>query len=234
MELTPESMGYDRAIVVFSPDGRLFQVEYAREAVKKGSTVIAIKYNDGVVFAVRKKASKLIKAGEKIYKIDHFIGAATSGFVADARVLVDIARIRAQQHRLIYDENPSVVSIAKYLADRVQAYTQYAGVRPYGVSLLIGGVSNNNVIELYQTDPSGVLLECEARAVGKAEDKVNELLEKKFKPGMSLKEAISLAWESLKLEGKIKPEEFLVRVVSTKEGYKEMSLEDIKKVGVKL
>lgn len=234
MDLTPESMGYDRAIVVFSPDGRLFQVEYAREAVKKGSTIVGIKYKDGVVFAVKKKVSKLVKGGEKIYKIDKYMGAAISGFVADARILVDIARVRAQQHKLLYDEYPSVVSISKYLADRIQAYTQYAGVRPYGVSLLIGGISNRDVIELYQTDPSGVLLECEARAVGKAEDKVNDYLEKNYKEGLDLKSAITLAWEGLKLESKIKEEEFLVRVINKEEGYKELNLEDIKNIGVKL
>ncbi len=232
MELTPESMGYDRAIVVFSPDGRLFQVEYAREAVKKGTTVIAIKYKEGVLFGAKKKKSNIITSTEKIFKVDHFIGIASSGFVADTRVLVDAARVKAQQHRLLYDENISVVGVAKYLADRIQTYTQYAGVRPYGVSLLIGGIDNTGK-HIYQTDPSGILLECNARAVGKEEDKANEILEKEYKEDMSLKEAVNLALKILKLEGKGKHDEIILRVVN-KQGFRELSKDDMKKLGVNL
>jgi len=232
MELTPESMGYDRAIVVFSPDGRLFQVEYAREAVKKGTTVVAIKYKDGVLFGAKKKKSNIITSTEKVFKVDHFVGIASSGFVADTRVLVDAARVRAQQHKLLYDENISIVGVAKYLADRIQTYTQYAGVRPYGVSLLIGGIDNTGK-HIYQTDPSGILLECNARSVGKEEDKANELLEKEYREGMSLKDAAELALKILKLEGKGKHDEFIIRVVDEK-GFRELSKEELKKLGVSL
>lgn len=232
MELTPESMGYDRAIVVFSPDGRLFQVEYAREAVKKGSTVIAITYKDGVIFGAKKKKSNLIKYADKIYKVDNHLGIASSGFVADARVLVDAARVKAQQHKLVYDEPISVQGISKFIADRIQTYTQYAGVRPYGVSLLIGGLSNGSP-KIYQTDPSGVLIECKARAIGKEEDKVNSLLEKEFKEDMSFKNALELMIKSLSIEGKSSKEEYVINIVD-KEGYKTLSSEDLKKLGVNL
>ncbi|NPA38651.1 MAG: archaeal proteasome endopeptidase complex subunit alpha [Candidatus Nanohaloarchaeota archaeon] len=232
MELTPESMGYDRAIVVFSPDGRLFQVEYAREAVKKGSTVVALKYKDGVLFGAKKKKSNIITSTEKIFKVDHFVGIASSGFVADTRVLVDAARVKAQQHRLLYDEPVSIIGVSKYLADRIQAYTQYAGVRPYGVSLLIGGIDNTGK-HIYQTDPSGVLLECNARAVGKEEDKANELLEKEWKENLDLKEAADLAIKVIKLEGKGKHDELILRVIDDK-GFRELSKEEMKKLGVSL
>ncbi len=233
MDLTPESMGYDRAIVVFSPDGRLFQVEYAREAVKKGSMAVVMIYKDGVLFASRIKHSRLIRPADKIYKIDHFIGAASAGFVGDSRVLVDIARIRAQQHRLLYEERPSVVSIAKFIADRIQSYTQYAGVRPFGVSLLIGGIDEKGKV-IYQTDPSGILVQCYARAIGREEEKANEILEKEWNEDLSLKDAISLSIKLLKLEGKLKEEELQISVVDEKQGYREISIEEIKKLGVKI
>ncbi len=232
MDLTPESMGYDRAIVVFSPDGRLFQVEYAREAVKKGSTVVSMIYKDGVLFASRTKASKLVRSSEKLYKIDHFIGAGSAGFVGDSRILVDIARLKAQQHRLLYEEKPSVISIAKYLADRIQSYTQYAGVRPYGVSFLIGGIDETGK-HIYQTDPSGILLECLARAIGKEEDKGNEILEKEWKENLSLKDAISLSLKILKLEGKLVKDSYQISIIDNK-GYRTLSDEEIKRIGVKI
>ncbi len=233
MDLTPESMGYDRAIVVFSPDGRLFQVEYAREAVKKGSMAIVMIYKNGILFASRTKQSRLVKPADKIYKIDHFIGAASAGFVGDSRVLIDIARLKAQQHRLLYEEKPSVVSIAKYIADRIQSYTQYAGVRPFGVSLLIGGIDEKGKT-IYQTDPSGILIQCNARAIGREEDKANEILEKEWDASLSLKEAAMLSIKLLKLEGKLKDANIQMSIIDEKTGYKELSQEDIKKIGVKI
>jgi len=139
------SMGYDRAITVFSPDGRLLQVEYAREAVKRGTTSLGIKYKDGVLLAVDKRiASKLIetKSIEKIFQIDESIGIATSGLVADARVLVDRARIEAQASRITYGEAIGVELLAKKICDFKQLYTQHGGVRPFGIALLIAGVND--------------------------------------------------------------------------------------------
>ena len=138
--------GYDRALTVFSPDGRLFQIEYAREAVKRGTTSIGIVSKDGVVFAVDKKIkSKLIvqKSIEKIFKIDDHIATASSGLVADARRLVDIARRQAQVNKLQYHEPISVTGLTKYIGDLEQMYTQSGGIRPFGISLIIGGVSDD-------------------------------------------------------------------------------------------
>lgn len=225
VEMMPEHMGYDRAIVVFSPDGRLFQVEYAREAVKKGATAAGVVFKDGVVLCALKRTSKLIKFGDKIFKIDDHIGLAATGYVADARVLVDAARVKAQQNRIVYDEPISLHRIAKFLADRQQLYTQHAGVRPYGVSLLIGGVNDEPV--LYGTDPSGLLLECTAKAVGKGAKKVNKYYEDRYKPGMDRGAAIKFAIAGVKKENKVSKDSISI-VVITKKGYERVDPASLK------
>ena len=227
MEMMPESMGYDRAIVVFSPDGRLFQVEYAREAVKRGATAVGVTYKDGVLFAVQRRESKLVRPGEKIFQIDKHMAAAASGLVADARILVDSARVKAQQNKLIYDEPISTTSLARFMADRQQLYTQYAGVRPYGVSFLVGGV--NHKASLYETDPSGILLKCKARAIGKSAEKLNDFFEKEYKEGMSEKEAIQLALNGLKKDEKLNIKMVTIAAID-KQGYRELSQDDLKKM----
>nr|WP_236609688.1 archaeal proteasome endopeptidase complex subunit alpha [Archaeoglobus sulfaticallidus] len=184
-------MGYDRAITIFSPDGRLFQVEYAREAVKRGATAIGIKTKEGVIIlADRRVASKLLEADtiEKVYKIDEHICIATSGLVADARVLIDRARIEAQISRLTYDEPISIKDLTRKICDFKQQYTQYGGVRPFGVSLLIAGVDEKP--RLYETDPSGALLEYKATAIGAGRNAVVEYFEKEYRDDLTLEEAI--------------------------------------------
>ncbi len=200
---------YDRAITVFSPDGRLFQVEYAREAVKRGTTAVGIVYDKGVILAVDKNVtSKLIvpKSIEKIFQIDDHIGVATSGLVADARRLVEDARVRAQRNRLVYNQPISVNGLTRDLCDIKQAYTQYGGARPFGTALLIAGV--NDRPHLFETDPSGAFTEYTAGAIGMGKREVEKLLEEKYQPGVSRQDGISLALLSLNIvsEGKIQAE----------------------------
>ncbi len=188
------SMGYDRAITVFSPDGRLFQVEYAREAVKRGTTSLGIRYADGVLLAVDKRiTSKLVEARsiEKIFQIDDNIGAATSGLVADARVLVDRARVECQVHRITYGEPMDVELLAKKICDFKQLYTQHGGVRPFGIALLIAGV--NETPRLFETDPSGALIEYKATAIGAGRSTAMEIFEKEYRDDLTKDEAIDLA-----------------------------------------
>jgi proteasome alpha subunit len=231
MDMIPEQMGYDRAIVVFSPDGRLFQVEYAREAVKRGATAAGVLYNEGVVLAAKRKESTIVKPGEKIFQLDDHIGTVTSGLVADARVLVDMARVKAQQNRLIYGESISVSSLSKFIADRKQLYTQHAGVRPFGVSLLIGGV--NKEPKLFETDPSGFLLDCKARALGKGADKINDFFGKHYKDNIDKKGALQLAVDGLKKEGKVGISNVIVSVIEKKK-FAELNRDDLKKLGIRL
>ncbi len=192
------SMGYDRAITVFSPDGRLFQVEYAREAVKRGTTSLGIKYDKGVILAVDKRlTSRLIEERciEKIFPIDDHIGAATCGLVADSRVMVDRARVEAQSNRLTYSEPIDVEILVKKLCDFKQLYTQHGGVRPFGIALLIAGV--NDEPRLFETDPSGALIEFKATAIGSGRSTAMEIFEEKYKENMTKDEAINLLMEVL-------------------------------------
>ncbi|MBI2079451.1 archaeal proteasome endopeptidase complex subunit alpha [Candidatus Micrarchaeota archaeon] len=136
---------YDRAITVFSPDGRLFQVEYAKEAVKRGATAIGLVAKDVVALVAYKATHSKLSVPEslrKIFDIDAHIAVTASGLIADARRLVDVARVDAQRHRLTYNEPATIESIARSACDLMQVYTQYGGIRPFGVSLLIAGVDD--------------------------------------------------------------------------------------------
>jgi len=204
----PSQAAYDRAITVFSPDGRLFQVEYAREAVKTGSTSIGIVCSDGIVLLAHKRVSSPLLIGgstEKIFTIDAHIAASSSGLVADARKLVDYARVEAQKHRLTFDEEIPIELLAKHVGDHIQFYTQYGGARPYGVSFLIAGLDGG--MRLFETDPSGALFEYKATAIGSGKKAVEELLEKEYKDGMSLEDGVKLGLKALKkvVEDKITP-----------------------------
>ncbi|HEU4469044.1 MAG TPA: archaeal proteasome endopeptidase complex subunit alpha [Nitrososphaeraceae archaeon] len=198
--MLPTAAGYDRAITLFSPDGRLYQVEYAIETVRRGSLAIGIKSKDGVVLSVEERARKLQVSDltQKIFQIDDHIGVAAAGYIPDARTQVDLARFFAQSNRLIYDEPVYVEAVAKNLADMAQQFTQYAGVRPYAVALILAGVDKNGT-SLYQTDPSGTYIGYNAAAIGNGSDQVNEFLEKNYHADMSMEDASSLALESIYL-----------------------------------
>src|SRR2546426_4122585 len=155
--MQPGQMAYDRAITVFSPDGRLFQVEYARVAVTRGNTTAGLKFKDGTVLMADKKiASRLVETSsiEKIFQIDEHVGAATSGLVADARVLVDYARLVAQINKVTYSERIGVDLLVKRICDYKQNYTQYGGGRALCTPLLVGGGDDPRTPHL-RTDPRG-------------------------------------------------------------------------------
>jgi proteasome alpha subunit len=196
--LLPAAAGYDRGITVFSPDGRLYQVEYAIETVRRGTLALGIKSTDGVILAVEEKTRKLqiSNVTQKIFQIDDHIGLAAAGYIPDARTQVDHARFFAQSNRLIYDEVVDVEGVAKNLADMAQQYTQYAGARPFGVALILAGVDNNG-IGLYLTDPSGTYIGYDAVAIGAGSEQVTEHLEKTYRNDMSLDKACVLAIESI-------------------------------------
>ena len=195
------SAGYDRAITIFSPDGRLYQVEYALETVRRGSLAVGVKTKEGVVLAVEEKGRKLQSDDSviKMFQIDDHIGAVGAGYIPDARIQVDNARVMAQSNKLIYDEPVDVESIAKRIADMNQQYTQYAGVRPFGVSLIIAGVDENSGPVVYLTDPTGAYAGFHAIAIGQGSDQVNDYLEKNYKEDLSLDDAITLAIECIYL-----------------------------------
>lgn len=221
---------YDRAITVFSPDGRLFQVEYAREAVKRGTTACGITYDDGTLLAVDKNITSPLLVPdsiEKIFKIDEHIGIATSGLVADARRLVEDARIRAQRNKLAYNEPMAIPTLTRDICDMKQLYTQYGGARPFGTALLIAGV--NNGVYLFETDPSGAFTQSTATAIGMGKPEVEKLFQEKWKDGLSRKDAIDLALRSLNLvsEDKLKVKNIEIITIGVDEGYNSMSEEEI-------
>jgi proteasome alpha subunit len=198
MQMTNQQQAqYDRGITIFSPDGRLFQVEYAKEAVKKGATSLGIVYDEGVVLAATRSTPELqVRNPEKVFKIDDHIGIATSGLVADGRTLVEEAREEAQKNLMTYDEaiDPSV--LAKFVADRCQQFTQYGGVRPYGLATISGGIKDGEAT-VYQTDPSGTLNQWRAIAIGKDGKEAQEYLEENWEEDLSEEEAIELALNAL-------------------------------------
>ena len=223
---------YDRAITVFSPDGRLFQVEYAREAVKRGTTTVGLKFKDGVVLIVDKRiTSQLIEPTsiEKIFKIDDHCGVATSGLVADARVLVDRARTDAQMNRVTYDENIEVETLVKKICDFKQTYTQYGGVRPFGTALLIAGQDSTGV-HLYETDPSGALMSYKATAIGAGRSQVMEVFEQEYRENVSRDDAILLGLKALyrATEGKLNPAALEIGLVLKDAVFRKMPPEEIK------
>ena len=215
--MLPAQQGYDRAITVFSPDGRLYQVEYAIETVRRGSIAIGIKCKDGVVIAVEEKSRKLqiSDIAQKIFQIDDHVGVAAAGYIPDARSQVDNARFFSQSNKMIYDEPVEVETIAKHLADQCQQYTQYAGVRPYGVALILGGVVNSKP-ELFLTDPSGTFISYDAIAIGSGSEEVTDFLEKTYKDDMSLDEASSLATAGIYLSSEDKEGQSHIRMAHIK------------------
>jgi proteasome alpha subunit len=223
---------YDRAITVFSPDGRLFQVEYAREAVKRGTTTVGLKFADGVVLIVDKRiTSQLIEPNsiEKIFKVDDHVGVATSGLVADARVLVDRARTDAQMNRVTYDENIEVDTLVKKICDFKQTYTQYGGVRPFGTALLIAGKDATGV-HLYETDPSGALMSYKATAIGAGRSQVMEIFENEYREGVAKDDAVALGLKALyrATEGKLNAAALEIGVVTKDAAFRKLDAAEIK------
>jgi len=198
--MMPSQQGYDRAITVFSPDGRLYQVEYAIETVKRGTIALGIKTKDGIVFAADERPRKLqiVAEPQKLFKIDQHIGVAAAGYIPDARRQVDDARFFSQSSKIVYDESVSVETVTKHIADQCQQYTQYAGARPIGVALIIGGVDQNGN-SLFLTDPSGTYIPYNAVAIGADSDRVTEFLKKHYKPEMTLEESKMLAISSINM-----------------------------------
>ncbi len=211
--------GYDLGITTFSPDGRIFQVEYAIEAIRHGSTAIGIKCPEGVVLAVEKRIYALQDPAsiEKIFDIDTHVGAAIAGLTADARVLIDHARVQAQINRLTYDEEIPIHQLIKKICDLKQVYTQHAGARPFGVSLLLAGIDTSGP-QLLMSAPSGAYWSFKAQAIGSGAQKVQEFFEKEYKPDLTLETATNLALRALELvleSEKFEPTNIEIAIIST-------------------
>ena len=219
---------YDRGITIFSPDGRLYQVEYAREAVERGTASVGVRTDDGVVLvADRQVRSPLLEEDsiEKLHRIDDHIAVASAGHVADARQLVEFARKQAQMNRLRYDEPIDVETLAKEVTDYIQRYTQSGGIRPFGVALAVGGVDPDGTPRLFETDPSGTPYEWKATAIGDERETLQGFLEDEYRTDLDLDGGVTLALETLaQSDEDIDPEAVEVSVVDT-ESHSVRSLE---------
>jgi proteasome alpha subunit len=194
-----QMMGYDRAITLFSPDGRLLQVEYAKKTVKQGSSAVGIVTKEGAVLITDKRIlDKLVvpEAIEKIFKVDDHIGATASGIISDARVLIERAQLKAQQHKVTFDSPIDTSLIVKDVCSLMQICTQSGGLRPFGVSLLIIGIDENGP-KLYETDPTGIYFRYKATAIGEGENAIEEVLHKEYSEDMSIEDAIKLGIKAL-------------------------------------
>jgi proteasome alpha subunit len=190
---------YDRVITVFSPDGRLFQVEYAMELVNRGATILGIECSEGVVLGAEETVETSLEDSEgswKIFKIDDHVAAGIVGLSSDARILIDQARIYAQSNKLTYDEPIDLEVITKRICDIKQLYTQHAGVRPFGVSLIFGGVDKTGN-RLFGTHASGAYRGYKATAMGAGRETVLNILKEQYREDMSLEDATMLAVKCL-------------------------------------
>jgi len=198
----------------------LFQVEYATEAIKLGSTALGIQTSEGVVLAVEKRiASTLIvpSSVRKLEKLDSHLGCAMSGIVSDARTLVDHARVETQNHWFTYDEKLSVETTVHSICDLALGFGEGSMARPFGVALLIAGVDEKGPA-LYHTDPSGIYTKYAATAIGAGSEGAQTALREQYNKSMTLAEAQKLALEILKqvMEEKINSTNVEMAVVSTK------------------
>ncbi len=216
---------YDRAITVFSPDGRLFQVEYAMELVNRGATILGIQTAEGLVLGSEENLEVLEEAGYswKIFRVDDHIGAAIVGLSSDARILIDQARIYAQSNKLTYDEPIDIEVVTKRICDIQQMYTQHAGVRPFGVSIIFGGVDKTGP-RVFGTHPSGTYRGYKATALGAGRETVFNILKEEYKEEMSLVDTTKLAVKCLvkALDSRQLPARIKIAIIPTKTKKMEM------------
>ena len=225
------SRGYDMTPTMYSPDGRIYQVEYAIETVKRGTLALGIITKEGVIMAVEEKPRALQTSNitQKIFQVDFHIGVAAAGYIPDARVQVDNARLFSQGNRMTYDEAVEVGTVAKHLADQSHQFTQYSGVRPNGVSLIIGGVDQKGE-SIYVTDPSGTFIQYAAIAIGAGSEDVNAFLEKNYDSEMSLEDAASLAIAAINLKDEQKEVEHvkMAKITTKEKVFEKISESDLK------
>ncbi|HLD42832.1 MAG TPA: archaeal proteasome endopeptidase complex subunit alpha [Candidatus Nanoarchaeia archaeon] len=193
-------MGYDRAITMFSPDGRLLQVEYAKKTVKQGSTAIGMVCSDGVLLVTDKRIVDVLivpESVDKIWQIDDHIATSASGILSDARVLIERAQLRAHQNRITFDSEIDVKSVVKEVSDLCQICTQSGGLRPFGVALLIAGIDPDGP-KLFETDPTGIFFQYKASVIGEGEAEIEPILHKEYSEKMTIEEGFMLCLQSLR------------------------------------
>ena len=226
-------MGYDRSATMFAPDGHILQVEYAEKTVRLGTASIGINCSDGVVIVADKgkKDSLIISDSiEKIYEVDEHIIASAAGISSDARILINHMRVIAQQHKVTYDSPIDVESVIRELSDIKQQYTQHPGVRPFGVALIVAGVSNGES-KLYTSDITGNYFEYKAVVIGENDEKIREILRKEYNARISTEEGIKFSLKIFKkvLGDKFDIKRFNISYIENKEKLKSLKEEEVLK-----
>lgn len=225
-----DQQAYDRGTSLFSPDGRIYQVEYAREAVSRGAPSVGVRTTEGVVFVAMSRASSTLMEAEsieKLHKLDDHLGTASAGHVADARQLIDLARRQSQGNRLRYGEAVGVETLTKFVTDHIQENTQRGGTRPYGAALLIGGIDNGEP-RLFAADPSGTPNEWKATVIGGGRQTIQGHLEDEWSEGLSLQEGIELAIAALAAhEDELDPADLAVATITVADGYRTVPGDEI-------
>lgn len=221
---------YDRGTSLFSPDGRIYQVEYAREAVSRGAPSVGIRADDGVIFAAMSRASSSLmepESIEKLHKLDDHLGTASAGHVADARQLIDFAREQSQVSRLRYGEPVGVEDLTKSVTDKIQENTQLGGTRPFGAALLIGGIDEGQP-RLFGADPSGTPNEWRATVIGGGREEIQSLLEDEWEEGLEISTALSLAVRALRQhDEELSSKGLSISTVTSEEGYRDLTDEEV-------
>ncbi|MFB6080797.1 MAG: archaeal proteasome endopeptidase complex subunit alpha [Haloferacaceae archaeon] len=219
-----ERQAYDRGTSLYSPDGRIYQVEYAREAVLRGAPAVGVRTDEGVVLAAVIKSRSSLQVGEsveKLHKVDDHLGTATAGHAADARQLVDIARRAAQSEGLQYGQRIDPEPLVTLIADQIQEYTQSGGTRPFGAGLLVGGY-HEDTPSLYALGPEGVPETWEAAVIGSGGDTIREYLEEHYRADADVDDAVDLALAALVAgDDDLEPGEVVVAIVD-EEGYRRL------------
>jgi len=194
VDMQHQMMGYDRTATMFSPDGHILQVEYAEKTARLGSASIGVVCKDGLVIVADKRIKDVLivpESANKVYEIDEHIAASAAGILSDARILIERAQLVAQQHRVTYDSPIDVESVVKEMANIMQAFTQYPGTRPFAVSAMVGGVSKEP--KLFISEVTGNYVAYKAAAIGENDEKIKELLRKRYKEDISMEDAIKLS-----------------------------------------
>ncbi|KAI4747380.1 proteasome subunit alpha type [Aureobasidium sp. EXF-12298] len=191
------SRRYDSRTTIFSPEGRLYQVEYALEAISHAGTALGILAKDGIVLAAeRKVTSKLLEqdtSAEKLYTLNDNMICAVAGMTADANILINYARSAAQNYLLTYNQEIPCEQLVRRLCDLKQGYTQHGGLRPFGVSFIYAGYDDQRQFQLYQSNPSGNYGGWKATSVGANNASAQSLLKQDYNDECSLREACGLA-----------------------------------------
>jgi proteasome alpha subunit len=225
---------YDRAITIFSPEGRLYQVEYALELVKRGAPIVGISSKEGVVLAANVTPESRLEDAKyfhKIYQLDEHVGAAIAGLMSDARVLISQSRVYCQSNRLLYDEPVDIETLTRRIGDQSQVYTQHAGVRPFGVSMIIAGVDKTGS-KVFSADPSGSYRGYRATAVGRKSEEASKVLEEGYREDLTMDQAVKLAVNAVKIasDEKVDSKILKVAIIPTKtRTFRRLSEEEVER-----